>query len=311
MNRTLGPWTDGGGYPHDMQSVRKAVIPAAGLGTRFLPATKAVPKEMLPIVDKPAIQYVIEEAVAAGIEDVLVITAPSKKPLEDHFDTNYELEGLLEARGKLDLLELVQDVSQMVKMHFTRQGRPLGLGHAIGMARSFVGDEPFAVLLPDDILVDGGKLLRRMIEVQSETGSVVIAAGHYPLDEVISYGVIDPIGVDGDRIEVRNIVEKPPLEEAASNYGLAPGRYVFPAAIFDEIDATAPGVGGEVQITDAIAALLDKGGVTACLNSSARYDAGQKLDYLRANVELALAHPELGADFRELLSKIIKEHGIT
>lgn len=293
-----------------MSTVRKAVIPAAGLGTRFLPATKSVPKEMLPIVDKPAIQYVIEEAIGAGIQDILVITAPSKKPLEDHFDTNYELEGLLEGRGKLDMLELVQEISRMTKLHFTRQGRPLGLGHAIGMARSFVGDEPFAVLLPDDLLIDGGELLRRMIEVQGQTGSAVIAAGHYPLEEVVSYGVIEPISIDGDRIEVKTIVEKPPIEEAASNYGLAPGRYVFPPSIFDEIDATEPGVGGEIQLTDAIAALLAKGGVTACINSGARYDAGQKLDYLRANIEIALRHPELGDDFRELLATIVREQGI-
>lgn len=293
-----------------MPQVRKAVIPAAGLGTRFLPATKSVPKEMLPIVDKPAIQYVIEEAIAAGIEDILVITAPSKKALEDHFDTNYELEGLLEARGKLAMLDMVQEISSMIKLHFTRQGRPLGLGHAIGMARSFVGDEPFAVLLPDDILVDDGELLSRMIAVQAETSATVIAAGHYPLEEVISYGVIDPISVDGDRIGVKHIVEKPPIEEAVSNYGLAPGRYVFPAAIFDAIEATPPGVGGEIQITDAIAAMIEQGGVTACLNSGKRYDAGQKLDYLRANVEIALAHPELGADFREILATIVKDQGI-
>nr|XP_061840614.1 UTP--glucose-1-phosphate uridylyltransferase-like [Nerophis lumbriciformis] len=265
---------------------------------------------MLPIVDKPAIQYVIEEAIGAGIEDVLVITAPSKKPLEDHFDTNYELEGLLEARGKDEMLELVQGISRMAKLHFTRQGRPLGLGHAIGMARSFVGDESFAVLLPDDILVDDGALLRRMIEVQTETASAVIAAGHYPLEEVISYGVIDPISVDGDRIEVKRIVEKPPIEEATSNYGIAPGRYVFPSSIFDEIDATPPGVGGEIQITDAIDALIQKTGVTACINPGKRYDAGQKLDYLRANIELALVHPELGDDARALLASIVKAEGI-
>ena len=294
-----------------MALVRKAVIPAAGLGTRFLPATKAVPKEMLPIVDKPAIQYVIEEAVGAGIEDILVITAPSKKPLEDHFDTNYELEGLLESRGKLDMLELVQGISSMVKMHFTRQGRPLGLGHAIGMARSFVGDEPFAVLLPDDIVVDNGALLGRMIEAHAETGSAVIATMHYPIEEVVAYGVIDPISVEGDRIGVRHIVEKPPIAEAASNYGLAPGRYVFPSAIFDEIDATPPGVGGEIQITDAIAAMIDKVGVIACLNSGKRYDAGQKLDYLRANIEIGLAHAELGADVRQMLAAIVKEQGIS
>jgi len=293
-----------------MSFVRKAVIPAAGLGTRFLPATKAVPKEMLPIVDKPAIQYVVEEAIGAGIEDILIITAPSKKSLEDHFDTNYELEGLLEARGKHDMLEIVQNISSMIKLHFTRQGHPLGLGHAIGMARNFVGDEPFAVLLPDDILVDDGALLRRMIEVQADTGSAVIAAGYYPLEEVISYGVIDPISIDGDRIDVKHIVEKPPIAEAASNYGLAPGRYVLPPTIFDKIDATPPGAGGEIQITDAIAAMIDQCGVIACVNSGKRYDAGQKLDFLRANIEIALTHPELGEDFRALLTTIVKEQGI-
>ncbi len=293
-----------------MARVRKAVIPAAGLGTRFLPATKSIPKEMLPIVDQPAIQYVIDEAVGAGIEDVLIITAPSKKSLEDHFDRDFELESLLESRGKHELLEAVLEIPKKAKMYFTRQGQPLGLGHAIGMAASWVGDEPFAVLLPDDILVDGGDLLRRMIEVQAETDAVVLAAGHYPLEEVISYGVIDPLGIEDGIIDVGSIVEKPPIEEATSNYGLAPGRYVFPAAIFDAIAATPPGVGGEIQITDAIAAMIDRTGVRACLNEGRRYDAGQKLDYLRATVELGLEHPELGADFRKLLASIVAEHGI-
>lgn len=290
--------------------VRKAVIPAAGLGTRFLPATKSIPKEMLPIVDRPAIQYVVDEAVAAGIEDILIITAPSKKPLEDHFDRDFELESLLEARGKSGALAEVLAITEKAKLYFTRQGRPLGLGHAIGMAASWIGDEPFAVLLPDDILVDDGALLARMIEVQAETGGVVLAAGHYPLEEVIAYGVIDPVTVNGDVIEVGGIVEKPPIEEAASNYGLAPGRYVFPATIFEEIATTEPGVGGEIQITDAIAAMIDRTGVRACLNPGRRYDAGQKLDYLRATVELALEHPELGADFRRLLADIVAAHGI-
>ena len=293
-----------------MAHVRKAVIPAAGLGTRFLPATKSIPKEMLPIVDQPAIQYVIDEAVGAGIEDVLIITAPSKKSLEDHFDRDFELESLLESRGKHDLLEAVLEIPKKAKIYFTRQGQPLGLGHAIGMAASWVGDEPFAVLLPDDILVDGGDLLRRMIEVQAATDAVVLAAGHYPLEEVISYGVIDPIGIEDGIIDVGSIVEKPPIEEATSNYGLAPGRYVFPAAIFDAITATPPGVGGEIQITDAIAAMIDRTGVRACLNEGRRYDAGQKLDYLRATIELGLEHPELGADFRKLLATIVAEQGI-
>ncbi len=294
-----------------MAHVRKAVIPAAGLGTRFLPATKSIPKEMLPIVDQPAIQYVIDEAVGAGIEDILIITAPSKKSLEDHFDRDFELESLLASRGKDDLLASVLEIPAKAKMYFTRQGQPLGLGHAIGMAASWVGNEPFAVLLPDDILVDGGDLLRRMIQVQVETDAVVLAAGHYPLEEVISYGVIDPLGIEDGIIDVGRIVEKPPIEEATSNYGLAPGRYVFPASIFDAIAQTAPGVGGEIQITDAIAAMIERTGVRACLNEGRRYDAGQKLDYLRATVELALEHPELGADFRKLLATIVAEQGIT
>lgn len=293
-----------------MSSVRKAVIPAAGLGTRFLPATKSIPKEMLPIVDKPAIQYVVEEAIGAGIEDILVITAPSKRALEDHFDRNFELESLLETRGKTALLDQALEIASMCSMHFTRQGQPLGLGHAIGMARNFVGDEPFAVLLPDDILVDGGELLRRMVDTQSTTGSVVVAAGHYPIEEVVAYGVIEPRSIDEQVIDVAGIVEKPPVAEAKSNYGLAPGRYVFPASIFDAIDATEPGVGGEIQITDAIAAMIDQVGVRACLNSGTRYDAGQKLDYLRATVELALEHPQLGDDFRAMLAKLVQDRGI-
>ncbi|MEM7094082.1 MAG: UTP--glucose-1-phosphate uridylyltransferase [Actinomycetota bacterium] len=293
-----------------MSHVRKAVIPAAGLGTRFLPATKSVPKEMLPIVDQPAIQYVIDEAVGAGIEDILIITSPSKKSLEDHFDRDFELESLLESRGKTTLLNDVLEIPKKAKIYFTRQGQPLGLGHAIGMASSWVGDEPFATLLPDDILVDGGGLLKRMIDVQSNTGGVVLAAGHYPLEEVIAYGVIDPLGIDDGIIDVGAIVEKPPIEEAASNYGLAPGRYVFPASIFEEIAATEPGVGGEIQITDAIQAMIERTGVCAVLNEGRRYDAGQKLDYLRATVELALEHPELGSDFRALLATIVSEHGI-
>ena len=294
-----------------MTHVRKAVIPAAGIGTRFLPATKSIPKEMLPIVDRPAIQYVVQEAVNAGIEDILVITAPSKKAIEDHFDRAHELEALLESRGDSELLAEIVAIASMCNMHFTRQGQPLGLGHAIGMARSHVGDEPFAVLLPDDILVDDGVLLRRMIEVQHQTGGVVVAAGHFPPEHVVSYGVIEPRSVDGDVIDVIDVVEKPPLGQAKSNYGLAPGRYIFPPAIFDAIDATEPGVGGEIQITDAIAAMITTHGLMACVNGGARYDAGQKLDYLRANVELALAHPTLGADFREIISKIVAAEGIT
>ena len=289
--------------------VRKAVIPAAGLGTRFLPATKAVPKEMLPIVDKPSIQYVVEEAVAAGIEDILIITSPSKRSLEDHFDRNFELEHLLEARGKTKALEQMLDIASMVKIHFTRQGQPLGLGHAIGMAAEHVGDEPFAVLLPDDLMIDNGALLSRMIELQTEHGGIVVAAGEYTLEEVVAYGVLDPISVEGDVINVRSVVEKPAIEDAPSNYGLT-GRYVFPPQIFEEIAKTTPGVGGEIQITDAIDALTSTLGLRGWLYGAARYDSGQKLDYLRATVELALDHPELGADFAALLTKIVEDRNL-
>jgi len=264
------------------KAVRKAVIPAAGLGTRFLPATKSIPKEMLPIVDKPAIQYVIEEAVAAGIEDVLII------------------------RGKDAMLEEVLDIADMVKMHFTRQGQPLGLGHAIGMAADHVGDEPFAVLLPDDLMIDGGALLKRMIDLQAKEGGIVVAAGEYPVEEVVAYGVIDPLSVEDGVIVAKSVVEKPSIEDAPSNYGLT-GRYVFPPEIFDEIAKTKPGVGGEIQITDAIDALTKSAGMRACLYGAGRYDAGQKLDFLRATVELALQHETLGAPFAEVLKTIAKD----
>lgn len=289
--------------------VRKAVIPAAGLGTRFLPATKAQPKEMLTIVDKPAIQYVVEEAAAAGIQDILVITSPSKRSLEDHFDSAPELEAILEAKGKTDALAEVRAISALVEMHFIRQGAPLGLGHAIGRARQHVGDEPFAVLLPDDLMIDGGALLSRMIEVQAERGGGVIGVKEFPLEEVVSYGVCDVAAIDGDVLSLRGIVEKPSADEAPSGFGCT-GRYIFPPEIFDLIEATEPGVGGEIQITDAMAELIGGPGLSACVYVDGRYDVGQKVDYLRATVELALAHPELGEPFRELLAAILESEDL-
>jgi UTP--glucose-1-phosphate uridylyltransferase len=289
--------------------VRKAVIPAAGLGTRFLPATKAQPKEMLTVVDKPAIQYVVEEAAAAGIEDVLVITSPSKRNLEDHFDRAPELEAILEQKGKTDALDEVRAITELAQLHFIRQGAPLGLGHAIGMARRHVGNEPFAVLLPDDLMIDDGALLTRMIDVQAERGGGVIGVKEFPPEEVVAYGVADVASVDGDVLSLRGIVEKPTVADAPSGFGCT-GRYVFPPEIFDLIDATEPGVGGEIQITDAMTNLVDGPGLAACVYVDGRYDVGQKLDYLRATVELALDHPELGAPFRELLAQIVGEGGI-
>lgn len=289
-----------------MGDVRKAVIPAAGLGTRLLPASKAIPKEMLPIVDKPAIQYVVEEAAAAGIEDILVITAPSKRAIEDHFDRYHELEASLHDKGKMAALDAVLAPTRLANMHFRRQGGPLGLGHAIGMARNYVGDEPFAVLLPDDIVVDGGRLLREMIGTFERSGSIVIAAAHFPLEQVIAYGVIEALSIEGDEIEVARVVEKPKLRDAKSNYGLSPGRYVFPPSIFDAIDATEPDSRGEIQITDAMIQMLATPGVKAKICDSRRYDAGQKLDYLRATVELALADTDLGPAFRDTLTTILE-----
>jgi UTP--glucose-1-phosphate uridylyltransferase len=289
--------------------VRKAVIPAAGLGTRFLPATKAQPKEMLTVVDKPAIQYVVEEAAAAGIEDVLVITSPSKRNLEDHFDRVAELETILEAKGKTDALAEVRAISDLAQLHFIRQGAPLGLGHAIGMARRHIGDEPFAVLLPDDLMIDEGALLSRMIDVQAERGGGVIGVKEFPPEEVVAYGVCDVASADGDVLTLAGIVEKPAIEDAPSGFGCT-GRYVFPPEIFDLIDSTAPGVGGEIQVTDAMTRLVDGAGLSACVYVDGRYDVGQKLDYLRATVELALDHPELGAPFREVLNEIIESESL-
>lgn len=293
-----------------MAEIRKAVIPAAGLGTRLLPATKSIPKEMLPIVDRPAIQYVVDEAVAAGIEDILIITSPSKHSIANYFDRDVELESLLRERNKDAQLEAVQSIISMASIHYRRQGEPLGLGHAIGVAKAFVGNDSFAVLLPDDLLADQGTLLKEMITTHQETGSIVLAAGHFPIDEVVSYGVIDPGEVNGDRIEVAGIVEKPSADDAPSNYGLAPGRYIFPPEIFDSIEATKPGVGGEIQITDAIAAMVDNPGVIACMNHSQRYDAGKKVGYLSASVDLALTNSEFGEEFAEALREIVKKHNL-
>lgn len=293
-----------------MSEIRKAVIPAAGLGTRLLPATKSIPKEMLPIVDRPAIQYVVDEAVAAGIEDILIITSPSKHSIANYFDRDVELESLLRESNKHQQLEAVQSIISMASIHYRRQGEPLGLGHAIGVAKAFVGNDSFAVLLPDDLLVDGGELLTEMISLHQETGSIVLAAGEFPIEEVVAYGVIDPGKIDGDHIEVAGIVEKPPVESAPSNYGLAPGRYVFPPEIFDSIATTEPGVGGEIQITDAIAAMIDNPGVVACMNHSQRYDAGKKVGYLSASVDLALSNEEFGSEFADVLREIVAKHNL-
>lgn len=287
------------------QRVTKAVIPAAGLGTRFLPATKSVPKEMLPIVDRPSIQYVVEEAVRAGLSDVLIITAHGKGAIEDHFDRNVELERRLEEDGKDDLLKELQAINDLAKIHSVRQGDPLGLGHAVSVAREHVGDQPFALLLGDDIMVDDAHLLRTMLDVHAQEGASVLALLEVPPEQISAYGCAEVAPARDGVVRVRSLVEKPAPEDAPSNLAVI-GRYVLTPAIFDVIDRTPPGVGGEIQITDAIANLLESEPVFGVTFSEGRYDAGQKLDFLRANIELALERPDLGPELAELLEEIVR-----
>jgi UTP--glucose-1-phosphate uridylyltransferase len=293
-----------------MQTVRKAVIPAAGLGTRFLPATKSSPKEMLPVVDKPAIQYVVEEAVVAGLDDVLIITGRNKRAVEDHFDRNFELEHLLEHTGKHELLEQVRFTSDLAHIHYVRQRDPLGLGHAVSVARHHVGNEPFAVLLADDIMVDDAALLRSMLDLYACHGSSVVALQEVAPEEISSYGCVEPAAVRPDGIvEIKRIVEKPPREQAPSNLAVI-GRYVFTPDIFDALDRIDPGAGGELQLTDAIALLLERQRVYGRVVDGGRYDVGQKLDFLRVNVELALDRPDLGPAFAAFLVECMQRRGL-
>jgi UTP--glucose-1-phosphate uridylyltransferase len=290
--------------------VRKAVVPAAGLGTRFLPATKAQPKEMLPVVDRPAIQYVVEEAVRSGIDDILIITGRGKRSLEDHFDRSIELEVSLEASGKHDLLAEIRGLADLADIHYVRQGEALGLGHAVSVARKHVGDEPFAVMLGDDIMDERSTVLEDMVAAHRRTGSSVIAFKSFPLEEISSYGCADaePPGEDG-LVRLRGIVEKPAPEDAPSDLAVM-GRYVFTPEIFSAIDRTKPGVGGEIQLTDAIAILLGEQPVYGFVFEDGRFDIGKKLDYLRATVELALDREDLGAEFAAFLADVVRRRGI-
>jgi len=294
-----------------MTRVRKAVIPAAGLGTRFLPATKSSPKEMLPVVDKPAIQYVVEEAVKAGLEDILIITGRNKRAIEDHFDRNFELEHFLDNSGKHDLLKEVQFASDLADIHYVRQRDPLGLGHAVSVARHHVGNEPFAVLLADDLMVDDAALLRSMIDVHEQHGESCISFTEVTPEEISSYGCIDPkpdAGTDADEdvVEIRRVIEKPPRGEAPSNFAIS-GRYVFTPEIFTMLDLIEPGRGGELQLTDAIEMLLEQQSVFGVRCRRGRYDVGQKVDFLRANVELALDRADLGPEFGEWLRAYVAD----
>ena len=294
-----------------MQRVRKAVIPAAGLGTRFLPATKSSPKEMLPVVDRPAIQYVVEEAVQAGLTDILIITGRNKRAVEDHFDRNFELEHYLESAGKHAMLKEVQFASDLADIHYVRQRDPLGLGHAVSVARHHVGNEPFAVLLADDLMVDDAALLRSMLAAYGESGSSVVAVQEVSPEEISSYGCVEPAGdvAANGVLTIRRIVEKPPREAAPSNLAVI-GRYVFTPEIFDALDRIEPGAGGELQLTDAIQLLLREQSVLSLRCAGGRYDVGHKLDFLRANVELALDREDLGPPLAEWLRDLVRRRGI-
>jgi UTP--glucose-1-phosphate uridylyltransferase len=287
--------------------IRKAIIPAAGLGTRFLPATKAMPKEMLPIIDKPSIQYIVEEAVASGIEDILIVTGKGKRAIEDHFDSYYELEQNLLQKGKLDLLSEVQKASELTDIHYIRQKEPRGLGHAIWCARKFIGNEPFAVLLGDDIVRSEVPCLKQMKDVFQRVGRSVLAVQKVPHGEVNRYGIVDP-GQDADPsasvLPVRGVVEKPSPDRAPSDIAIM-GRYILTPAIFDLLETQDTGAGGEIQLTDAISRLLQYEAVYAYRFEGKRYDTGEKLGYLKTIVDFALDRPDLSEPFRRyLLNKL-------
>jgi UTP--glucose-1-phosphate uridylyltransferase len=285
--------------------IRKAVFPAAGLGTRFLPATKAQPKEMLPLVDKPIIQYVIEEAVAAGLTKIIIVTGRGKNAIEDHFDTSYELEKMLEARGKTDLLEQVRAVSNMINVSYVRQGETLGLGHAVLMARDLVGDEPFAVMLGDDIIDSQVPCMKQMVEVFERYQGPVIAVHQVPRADISQYGVIDGIAEPGnDRVyRIRDLVEKPRAEAAPSDLAII-GRYILTPDVFDCLESTSRDEGGEIQLTNGLRALREKRQLYGYRFEGSRHDAGNKLGFLKATVEFALKRPDLGGPFREYLRSL-------
>ena len=287
--------------------VRKAVFPAAGLGTRFLPATKAQPKEMLPIVDKPIIQYGVEEALAAGCDQIIIITGRGKVAIEDHFDVSYELERILADRGKTDLLKIVKQISDMIHVAYVRQKEALGLGHAVLMAKELIGNEPFAVILADDVIDAPKPCLKQMVEVFEETQASVIASQVVEGPAISSYGVLDIKQADGrfnGRLsEIKHMVEKPKLEEAPSKQAII-GRYILTPAIFDVLEKTTPGAGGELQLTDAMRNLLQQERMWAYVYEGKRYDTGDKLGFLKATVEFALQREDLGGPFREYLKKL-------
>lgn len=289
-----------------LKKVRKAIIPAAGLGTRFLPATKAMPKEMLPIVDKPTIQYIVEEAVASGIEDIIIVTGKGKRAIEDHFDNAWELEHNLADKGKLDLLEKVRYSSNLANIHYIRQKQPLGLGHAVWCARNFIGDEPFAVLLGDDIVQSDTPCLKQLMDQFEQTHSSIIGVQEVPEEETHRYGIIDPAGSQGRRYQVENFVEKPAPGTAPSNLAII-GRYILTPEIFLFLEKQEQGAGGEIQLTDAIQKLNQIQRVFAYQFEGKRYDVGEKLGFIQTTIEIALQDPELKEPLLKIMDNILKE----
>ena len=286
-------------------TVNKAIIPAAGLGTRFLPATKAQPKEMLPIVDKPTLQYIIEEAVNSGIEEILIITGRNKKSIEDHFDRSVELELELESKGKMELLEEVRKISNMVNIHFIRQKEPKGLGHAIHCAKTFIGNEPFAVLLGDDIVYSEKPCLKQMIDAYDEYKTTILGVQEVPHEDVNKYGVVDGLHIEDRAYKVKDLVEKPAVDEAPSDMAIL-GRYIINPGIFEILEHTKPGKGGEIQLTDALKELATKEAMYAYNFEGRRYDVGDKQGFLEATVEYALRRDDLKDNFLKYLKTIVK-----
>ncbi|CAG7622794.1 UTP--glucose-1-phosphate uridylyltransferase GalU [Paenibacillus allorhizosphaerae] len=289
-------------------NIRKAIIPAAGLGTRFLPATKAQPKEMLPIVDKPAIQYIVEEAISSGIEDIMIVTGRHKRAIEDHFDKSIELEAALEHKGSLELLEIVRSVSNLADVHYIRQKEPLGLGHAVLTARKFIGNEPFAVLLGDDIIRSEKPCLKQMIELYEQTQTSVIAVQEVPWEDVDKYGIVSPdsLTTSDKHCYIDDLIEKPERDKAPSNLAVI-GRYIILPEIFAILENSKPGRNGEIQLTDALGQLNRLKRMVACQFEGKRYDVGDKLGFVEATLEMALASDELKEPLKRYLRRLMND----
>ncbi|NMA68996.1 MAG: UTP--glucose-1-phosphate uridylyltransferase GalU [Desulfitobacterium sp.] len=290
-----------------MRRIKKAIIPAAGLGTRFLPATKAQPKEMLPIVDKPTIQYIVEEAINSGIEDIIIVTGRNKRAIEDHFDHSVELEQFLQEGGKEDLLELVQNIAHMVDIYYVRQKEALGLGHAIYCARKFIGNEPFAVLLGDDIIHSEVPCLKQMMQIYERHGASIVGVQEVPLEDTSKYGIVDGAYFDEGLYRALDLVEKPQPEEAPSTRLAIMGRYILNPEIFDILEELPPGKGGEIQLTDGIKELANHQEILAYQFEGERYDVGDKFGFVQATIEYALRREELAEPLKEYLKELMKE----